>query len=71
MTQNMNLGLFVRLMQNPAATRKDLLEYIGAGPVSVDDLLSGTGRAQRLLGGPAQASKESQRRVPGQDRPVP
>lgn len=71
MTQNINLGLFVRLMQNPASTRKDLLEYIGAGPVSVDDLLSETGRADRLLGGLTPIGKGRERPAMGRDRPAP
>jgi hypothetical protein len=34
-------GLFARLMQLSAPERKDLLEYLGQGPVSAESLLNG------------------------------
>jgi hypothetical protein len=34
MDEKIDLGLFARLMQLSAPTRKDLLEYMGQGPVA-------------------------------------
>ncbi|MBF9059302.1 hypothetical protein HKCCSP123_08915 [Rhodobacterales bacterium HKCCSP123] len=35
MDEKIDLGLFARLMQFHASARKDLLEYMGQGPVAV------------------------------------
>jgi len=39
MTEEIDLGLFARLMQMPAPARNDLLEYLGQNPVSAEDAL--------------------------------
>jgi len=39
MDEKIAADLFARLMQLSAPTRKDLLEYLGQGPVSADSLL--------------------------------
>ncbi|WP_109670914.1 hypothetical protein [Roseicyclus mahoneyensis] len=38
MTKEIDRDLFVRLMQMSAPTRKELLEFIGQGPVSAEPL---------------------------------
>jgi hypothetical protein len=42
MDEKIEPGLFARLMQLSAPARKDLLEYLGQGPVSAESLLNGS-----------------------------
>ena len=41
MDEKIDPGLFARLMRLSPKTRKDILEYLGQGPVSAQAMLSG------------------------------
>lgn len=40
MDEKIDLDLFARLMRTPALARKDILEFLGQGPVSLSALLA-------------------------------
>ena len=48
MDEKIDPGLFARLMRLSPKTRKDILEYLGQGPVSSHAMLSGVFKAPPL-----------------------